>query len=68
MATIERFEDILVWQKAREITGKIYSITANGEFARDFGLGDQIRRASVSIMANIAEALRGDRTRNSQTS
>ncbi|MEP6850561.1 MAG: four helix bundle protein [Acidobacteriota bacterium] len=55
MATFKRFEDILAWQKARETTKRIYSVTAVGEFARDFGLRDQIRRASVSIMANIAE-------------
>ena len=55
MAKIERFEDIAAWQKARELTREIYRITKSGEFARDFGLRDQIRRASVSIMSNIAE-------------
>jgi four helix bundle protein len=55
MATIKRFEDILAWQKARRITSSIYKITKNEEFSKDFGLKDQIRRASVSIMANIAE-------------
>ena len=55
MATFRRFEDILAWQKARSITQKIYRISSSGEFARDFGLRDQLRRASVSIMANIAE-------------
>lgn len=55
MATFKRFEDILAWQKARSITQKIYRISSSGEFARDFGLRDQVLRASVSIMANIAE-------------
>jgi four helix bundle protein len=55
MPTFNRFEDILAWQKARLITKSIYNATANGAFAKDFGLRDQARRASVSIMANIAE-------------
>ncbi len=55
MATIKRFEDIQAWQKAREVTRGVYRVTGNGHFAKDFGLRDQIRRASVSIMANIAE-------------
>jgi four helix bundle protein len=55
MATFKRFEDILAWQKAREATKTVYQITSQGDFAKDFGLRDQIRRSSVSIMANIAE-------------
>jgi four helix bundle protein len=55
MPTFKRFEDILAWQKAREITRDVYSVTKRGDFSRDFGLRDQIRRSSVSIMANIAE-------------
>ena len=55
MATFTKLEDIQVWQKARELTRKIYEVTANGEFAHDYGLKGQIQRASVSIMANIAE-------------
>jgi four helix bundle protein len=55
MATFKSFEDIQAWQKARVITRLIYEMTADGRFARDFGLRDQVRRASVSIMANIAE-------------
>jgi four helix bundle protein len=50
-----RFEDLIAWQKARELTRSVYKITGNGRFARDFGLRDQVRRSSVSIMANIAE-------------
>ncbi len=55
MGTIKRFEDIKAWQKARELTKETYKITATNNFSRDFGLKDQIRRASVSIMLNIAE-------------
>lgn len=50
-----RFEDLIAWQKAQELTKKVYEVTRNGHFARDFGLRDQVRRSSVSIMANIAE-------------
>ncbi len=55
MATFKRFEDIQAWQKARLVTRKVYQLTGAGRFARDFGLRDQIQRASISIMANIAE-------------
>ncbi len=55
MAKIEKFEDIEAWQKARELSKAIYAVTGYGDFARDFGLRDQIRRASVSVMSNIAE-------------
>ncbi len=55
MATIQRFEDIEAWQKARELTNAVYSCSSIGAFPQDFGLRDQIRRAAVSIMSNIAE-------------
>jgi len=55
MPTITRFEEIEAWQTARELTKLIYSFTEEGKFSRDFGLKDQIRRASVSIMSNISE-------------
>ena len=55
MATFNKFEDIAAWQRARELTRQIYKLTSTGKFSRDFGLKDQIRRASVSIMSNIAE-------------
>ena len=59
---VERFEDLIAWQKARQLTVEIYRITAQGEFAKDFGLRDQIRRAAVSVMSNIAEGFeRGSR-------
>ena len=57
MASFKRFEDIQAWQKARQLTRRIYEITAEGDFAKDYGLRDQIRRASVSVIANIAEGL-----------
>lgn len=62
MATFKKFEEIFAWQKARTITNKIYQVSNTGEFARDFGLRDQMRRAAVSIMANIAEG-HGRRTK-----
>jgi four helix bundle protein len=52
---IEHFEDFIAWQKARSLTSEIYKLTAQGDFARDYGLKDQIRRAAVSVMSNIAE-------------
>lgn len=55
MAKIERFEDILSWQKARELTREIYALSKQGEFARDFALKDQLRRAAMSVMSNIVE-------------
>lgn len=55
MAVFRKFEDIIAWQKAREATRKVYRLTTEGEFSRDYDLRNQIRRASVSIMANIAE-------------
>lgn len=55
MAAFRRFEDILAWQKARTMNQIIYSTTTQGDFSRDYDLRSQIRRASTSIMANIAE-------------
>lgn len=55
MATITCFEEIEAWQTARSLTKRIYELTGEASFARDFGLRDQMRRASVSIMSNIAE-------------
>ncbi|MCE5230648.1 four helix bundle protein [bacterium] len=52
---IERFEDLIAWQKARELTREIYCLTRNSPFANDHGLTNQIRRAAVSVMSNIAE-------------
>jgi four helix bundle protein len=52
---VNKFEDLIAWQKARELTKAIYQMTDDGKFSRDFGLKEQIRRASVSIMSNISE-------------
>lgn len=51
MALIRKFEDIVAWQEARKLMKMVYE----GKFSKDFGLRDQIRRASVSTMTNIAE-------------
>jgi four helix bundle protein len=63
MATIKRFEDIKAWQKARELTRRIYQVTGCPAFRQDWSLRDQIRRAAVSVMSNIAEGFErgGDR-------
>src|SRR2546425_10687058 len=55
MVMIRRFEDIQAWQEGRKLTREIYRLSQSGTFARDFGLRDQIGRASVSAMTNIAE-------------
>ena len=55
MGKIQKFEDIVAWQKARELTREVYAHSKTGAFAKDFGLKDQIQRASVSIMGNVAE-------------
>ena len=55
MAKVKKFEEIQSWKKARSLTKEIYRATLTGSFARDFGLKDQMRRASVSILSNIAE-------------
>ena len=52
MANIEKFEDLKIWQDARVLVGAVYSIMKEN---RDFGFRDQIQRASVSVMNNIAE-------------
>lgn len=55
MATIRRFEDIQAWQKARELVREVYRSSGTSAFERDYGLKDQIRRAAVSSMTNVAE-------------
>ncbi len=52
---VTRFEELDVWQKARQLVSVVYRFTADRQFSRDYGLRDQMRRAGVSIMANIAE-------------
>ena len=59
---IERFEDLIAWQRARELTRLVFQVTTDGALARNFGLVDQLQRASVSVMSNIAEGFeRGGR-------
>ena len=55
MDTVSRFEDLIAWQKARVLTKDVYDATRSGAFAHDYGLRNQIQRASVSVMSNIAE-------------
>lgn len=55
MTTIKNFEELESWKKARELAGYVYALTRKEKFSRDFGLRDQIQRASGSIMHNIAE-------------
>ena len=59
---VGRFEDLIAWQKARVLTREVYGVTRGEPFGRDFGLRDQIRRATVSIMANIAEGFERNRS------
>ena len=54
------FEDIRAWQTARELTRQVYQLSCQGAFARDAGLRDQIRRAAVSIMSNVAEGFESE--------
>lgn len=53
--TVQDFENLVVYQKAREMAKQVYSLTRNREFSKDFSLVDQIRRSSVSVVSNIAE-------------
>lgn len=55
MGKIEKFEDIEAWKLAREITKLIYDVTSRANFSKDFALTNQIRRASISVLSNIAE-------------
>lgn len=55
MATAKRFEDLEIWQLARKLVNKVYEVTKKQNFAKDYGLKDQVRRSSVSVMNNISE-------------
>ena len=55
MTNIKNFEELIAWQKARELAGYVYVLTRQDKFSRDFGLRDQIQRAASSGMHNIAE-------------
>ena len=63
MSKIDRFEDLVAWQKARNLTREIYRVSKQGAFSEDFGLAGQIQRAAVSTMANIAEGFERSRQR-----
>jgi four helix bundle protein len=64
---VQRFEDLIAWQKARELTASIYEVTRTGPFAADYGLARQIQRAAVSVMSNVAEGFeRGRRAEFAQ--
>ncbi len=55
MATFKRFEEMHAWQSARDLVKLVYTATKQADFSRDFALRDQIRRAAISVMSNIAE-------------
>src|SRR5215211_6124008 len=55
MTSITKFEDLIAWQEARTLVKMIYGLTSDGTFSKDFGMRDQIQRAAVSVMTNIAE-------------
>ena len=63
MASFETFEDIDSWKRARALTRRIYELTEQDPFSRDFALRDQIRRSSISVMSNIAEGVERDGNR-----
>jgi four helix bundle protein len=52
---IKRFEDLIVWQKSLVLSKRVYQTTSRGAYSRDWGLREQTRRASVSVLSNIAE-------------
>lgn len=62
MTAITKFEDLIAWQEARNLVSMIYKITSDGLFSKDFGLKDQIQRAAVSSMTNIAEGFDNEST------
>ena len=64
---VERFEDLIAWQKARSLTRDVYLQTLSGRFAQDFVLAKQIRGAALSVSSNIAEGFeRGNRNEFTQ--
>jgi four helix bundle protein len=52
---IKNFEDLEIWKEARHLTREIYALSKTSQLSKDYGLRDQMQRAAVSIMANIAE-------------
>lgn len=59
---VYRFEDLVAWQRARVLAGRVYACTKVAPFSQDFGLASQIQRAAVSVMANIAEGFEKNRS------
>ncbi len=60
MATFQRFEDIVAWQRAKSLATEVYRVTGRGALRKDFALRDQLQRAAISAMANIAEGFERD--------
>jgi four helix bundle protein len=61
MAGVTRFEDLIAWQKARELAAAVFRLTRTTAFERDWGFANQIRRAAVSVGSNIAEGFERSR-------
>jgi four helix bundle protein len=60
--TVQRFEDLVAWQRGMDLAVHVYELSRQGQFARDFALCDQIHRAGISVPSNIAEGFeRGSR-------
>ncbi|REJ77310.1 MAG: four helix bundle protein [Acidobacteria bacterium] len=60
---VEKFEDLVAWQRSRDLTKRVYELSRKGAFGQDYGLRNQIQRAAVSIMSNLAEGFeRGKNT------
>jgi len=55
MSKVKRFEDLKVWQAARDVVTAVCQLSSTGSFSRDYALRDQIRRAAVSVPSNVAE-------------
>ncbi len=64
MSKLIRFEQLVVWQRARKLTSEIYRASSCPPLSRDFGLKDQLRRAAVSVMSNIAEGFESNSLAN----
>ena len=62
MAKLEKFEDMDIWQDAITLAKDVYAVTRNGDFARDFGLANQLQRSAVSVSSNIAEGFERNNT------
>ena len=63
MASVKKFEDLEIWQLARELVKDVYKLTQKVGFSKDYGLKDQIRRSSVSVMNNISEGFESRTTK-----